>query len=307
VKPELKAPQVQAPQVQAPQVQTPPQVQAPEVKAPQAPVPEVATAPVPTLPPPAPQALAPHIPDVPSAVTDTAGTVTSASEPLPTAADPPIEALTPVAPAVVDAADRLEPAATQTGRHGAFIGSAFGGGSRPPPTAPTTSPSSAGSVEQQSGAAAFSAPVTTPDGSTPAGSAAQEPTSAPNATVITIPSPPEPEVQVLAALKRAAAASDHRPAPGSLETVDLRAPTGPAGPTRSHPARGGDDPEAPQLPSPLSALGAAVSSAAGSGLEIPAALLVALLLAAPRLGRRLRPTPDLWRPPAYVSLLDPPG
>jgi hypothetical protein len=112
------------------------------------------------------------------------------------------------------------------------------------------------------------------------------------------------EVHVLAALKRAAS---HHLAPPTWDTAALRAPTGPAGPARAQPVGGGDNPEAPQLPSPLSALGAAVSSAAGSGLEIPAALLAILLLVAPRLGRLLRPTPDLWRLPLCNFVLDRPG
>jgi hypothetical protein len=66
-------------------------------------------------------------------------------------------------------------------------------------------------------------------------------------------------------------------------------------------------PGVPQLPSLPSALVAAAASAVGSGYEIPAAILAALLLAAPRLGRRLRPTPDLRRPPFRLALIENPG
>jgi hypothetical protein len=65
----------------------------------------------------------------------------------------------------------------------------------------------------------------------------------------------------------------------------------------------------PDLPlaSLQTTLVAAAASAAGSGYEIPAALLAALILVAPRLGRRLRLTPDLRRPPLYLPALENPG
>jgi hypothetical protein len=76
--------------------------------------------------------------------------------------------------------------------------------------------------------------------------------------------------------------------------------------TKTSRASGGF-PGLPELPSLPSVLGATGASAAGSGVEIPAALLAALLLVAPRLGRRLRPTPDLRRPPLYVLAVENPG
>jgi hypothetical protein len=63
----------------------------------------------------------------------------------------------------------------------------------------------------------------------------------------------------------------------------------------------------PELPSLPSALGSVAASAAGAGPEIPAAILAVMLLVASRLGRLLRLTPDLGRPPLYVSALERPG
>jgi hypothetical protein len=68
--------------------------------------------------------------------------------------------------------------------------------------------------------------------------------------------------------------------------------------------------QAPPLPPPSIPLGlgvAAGSAASGFGLALLSALLASFVLAAPRLGRWLRPAPDLARSPAYVSLLERPG
>jgi hypothetical protein len=90
--------------------------------------------------------------------------------------------------------------------------------------------------------------------------------------------------------------------------VSAPSPFAAAGPVAHKPAQASDDRiPVPQLPSLPSALGSAVASAVGSGHEIPAAILAALVLVAPRLGRRLRPTPDLRRPPLYVLALENPG
>jgi hypothetical protein len=102
-------------------------------------------------------------------------------------------------------------------------------------------------------------------------------------------------------------ADDGVSAPGLMTAVphQTAAATPQAAEQPARPADNGSD--SPWLPSVSSALGGAAASAASSGYEIPAALIVALLLVAPRLGRLLRPTPDLWRPPAYISSLDRPG
>jgi hypothetical protein len=69
----------------------------------------------------------------------------------------------------------------------------------------------------------------------------------------------------------------------------------------------GNTPDLPQVPSLPGALATAAASAVGFGFELPAAVLAALLLVALRLSRLLRLPPDLWRPPAYASLIDRPG
>jgi hypothetical protein len=45
----------------------------------------------------------------------------------------------------------------------------------------------------------------------------------------------------------------------------------------------------------------------GSGLAVFAILVAFIFLAAPRLGRRLRPIADLARPPGVLSALERPG
>ena len=45
----------------------------------------------------------------------------------------------------------------------------------------------------------------------------------------------------------------------------------------------------------------------GFGLAVSAILVAFLFLAAPRYGRRLRPTAELARPPALLSVLERPG
>lgn len=222
-----------------------------------------------------------------------------------------------VAPTVAPIQDPVWAATvTQTGRRVELAGPAFRGGGGPPAGGPPASsterarvartPAGAGAVPT---ATPTTRPVLTPpEVSVPdaTGTVAQAPSAPPSAMVISTPAPREREVPVLAARESFTmlpAVADT----SALEAASLRAPAGPSATPRTQPDGRGASPEGPQLPSPLSALGAAASSAAGSGLEIPAALLVALLLVAPRLGRRLRPTPDLWRPPLYVSALERPG
>jgi hypothetical protein len=116
-------------------------------------------------------------------------------------------------------------------------------------------------------------------------------------------------------VRSAARSSDHVASPATGTIAGFRPSLSALGTTSAgvahHSAAGAtnDAPSLPGLPDRGSAFGAP-GAAGGSGLTgsgLLAALIALSLLAAPRLGRRLRPTPDRRSSPAFVLLLERPG
>jgi nicotinate-nucleotide--dimethylbenzimidazole phosphoribosyltransferase len=244
-------------------------------------------------------------------------TVESAAKAVPAAAAQvvaPVQDTVREAPVVASAAIRAQPPANATS---AVVGTALSAPTRHP-TAPRATrsthqtspaatsgvarpPSSGGGASQVS---AVPASVPPPVAARPApAEQGQSAISVPRARhaqqtgvlgareARIVPSPATTPVPTVPAPIRSAVSIDEQSTPVGTKPAELA----------------GGRPDAPQLPSVPSALGAAASSAAGAGLELPAALLAALLLVAPWLGRLPRPSPGQVRPPLYVSVLERPG